>query len=124
MENIDRGAAVVLSAATTSSDSQKLDNLRWRGAQICVNITAVAGTGPTFTVIVEGHDAASGQYYTLLSSAALSAVGTTVLTVYPGAAVAANSVASNVLPKVWRIRYTIAGTTPAITATIGVNLIN
>ena len=123
MENTDRGAAVTLSAASASGDSEQLDNLHWRGAQIGVNITAITGTSPSITVIVEGFDAASGQYYTLLSSAALTATGFTLLTVYPGVTAAANGAAATVLPEVWRIRYTIAGTTPAITETIGANLI-
>jgi hypothetical protein len=121
--NVNIGPLVALSGASTSGNTVTQDNLQWRGLQLGINITAITGTSPSITVVVEGLDEASGQYYTLLSSAALSVAGFTPLTVYPGIAAAANSAASQVLPKSWRVRYTIAGTTPAVTATIGASLI-
>jgi hypothetical protein len=123
VNNVNIGPVVSLSGASTSGNTAAQDNPQWRGLQLGINITAIAGTSPTLTVIVEGLDEASGQYYTLLSSAALAATGFTLLSVYPGIAAAANSAASQVLPKSWRVRYTIAGTTPAVTATIGASLI-
>lgn len=114
---------LTLAAASASGQIVAQDNPFWRGVQIGVDITAITGTSPTLTVIVEGLDDASGKYYTLLSSAALTATGTTLLTVYPGVTAAANGAASQALPKTWRIRYTIGGTGPAVTATVGASLI-
>lgn len=119
MQNITLAAPVSLAAASASGNSNTLDNQFCRGVTVVVDITAITGTSPTLTVIIEGYDSTSGKFYTLLSSAALSAVGTTALTVYPGIAASANVAASAILPEFWRVRYTIGGTTPAVTATIG-----
>lgn len=113
---------LTLAAAAVSGSIPALDNPFWCGVQIGINITAITGTTPTLTVIIEGLDEASGVYYPLLSSAALAATGFTLLSLYPGIATAANASASQALPKSWRVRYVIAGTTPAVTATIGAGL--
>ena len=84
-----------------------------------VNITALTGTSPTLQVTISGKDAASGQYYTVLQSAVLAATGFTLLQIGAGLVAAANSVANAVMPSTFRISYTVGGTTPAVTATIG-----
>lgn len=114
---------LTLTAASASGAGGDQVNPSARGVQIGVNITAISGAGASLTVIVEGLDLASGQHYTLLSSAALTATGFTLLTVYPGAAVVANSSASTPLPRGWRVSYVIAGTTPSVTATVGASLV-
>lgn len=122
-ENTNTGALVTLAASAASGNSGDLTNLDARGLHLGINITALTGTTPTLTVIIEGKDTASGQYYTLLTSTALAAVAFTLLSVYPGITASANIAASQVLPRTYRIRYTIAGTTPAVTATIGASVI-
>lgn len=99
-------------------------NTNARGLHLTIDITAITGTGPTLTVTIQGKDAVSGKYYTILASAALSAVGTTVLRVYPALTAAANTAANDVLPRDWRVTYTIGGTTPAVTATIAAALLS
>ena len=84
-----------------------------------INITALTGTSPTLQVTVQGKHAASGQYYTSLQSAVLAATGFTLLSIAAGLVAAANTVANAVMPSVFRLSYTIGGTTPAVTATIG-----
>lgn len=116
--NIERGALLTRAAAAAGGNGTDQTNVNARGVTVVVDITAITGTGPTYTVTIEGKDPVSGKYFTLLASAALSAVGTTVLTVYPGCAAAANSVANLPLPRTWRVRDTIGGTTPAVTATV------
>ena len=98
-------------------------NVNGRGLQLGINISAISGTTPTLTVIIQGKDVASGQYYTLLASAALNATGFTLLTLYPGAPTTANSSAPQVLPRTWRVSWTISGTTPSVTGTIGASVI-
>lgn len=115
--------ALNLAASAANSDSGKLDNTGASGAHIVIDITAITGTTPTATFTVEGYDPVSGKYYTLLASAALNATGTTVLRIFPGATVAANLAANDVMPRTFRIRSTIAGTTPTVTATVAVNLL-
>lgn len=71
---------------------------------------------------IQGKDPNSGKYYTLLASAALGAVATTVLTVYPGLTASANVVANDFVPRTFRVITAVAGTGPAVTYTIGISL--
>lgn len=105
--------------ATASNTTLVFDNHNYCGAHIAVDITAISGTLPVLTVYIEGHDTASGKWYTLLASAALSLTGLNLLTIYPGVATVANVAVAQVLPATWRIRYTISGTGAAVTATFG-----
>jgi hypothetical protein len=112
-------SAITLVAASVSTDSGDLSNPYARGLTVVVDITALGGTTPTLTVTIEGKDPLSGKYYTLLASTALNAVATTVLKVYPTIPAVANASAQAPLPKTYRVRATIGGTTPAVTAKIG-----
>ena len=87
-----------------------------------INISALTGTGPTLTVTIQGKDAASGQYYTILASAALAAVAFTLLQVAPGITAAANTAANAKMPSTFRLQYVVAGTTPTVTATVGASI--
>lgn len=119
----DLGAAIMHTAASTGTTGVDIANTSHKGVKVVVDVTAISGTSPTLVVTIEGKDAASGKYYTLLASASLTATGTTVYTVYPGVAVTANVSASDVLPKTFRVRSTIGGTTPSVTATVGVTML-
>lgn len=123
--NIDAQSSVVslggVGAGTYNSGDTV--NHNHRGIQVGINITAITGTSPTLTVTIQGKDVASGQYYTLLASAALNATGFTLLTIYPGLTVAANSVANQVMPRTFNIKAVVGGTTPSVTATIGTSLV-
>ncbi len=108
-------------AGTTNSADQT--NPGARGVVVVADITAATGT-IAVTVSIQGKDAASGKYYTLLTSASLTGTGTTVLTVYPGLTPAANVTVSNVLPSTWRVVVVSGpGVTPAVTMTVGACLI-
>lgn len=108
-----------LSAASAGVIGPDLNNRSGdRGILVYIDITAISGTSPTLTVNLEGKDEFSGKYYTFLQSAALTAVGVTVLRVYPGLTAAANLTANDVLPGMYRVRTTIGGTSPSVTATI------
>jgi hypothetical protein len=118
--NVDNISAVpALAAAGVGASGVDQVNINGAGVQVVVDITAISGAGATLTLIVEGKDPVSGKYFPLLTSAGLTAISTTVLTVYPGIAVTANVTASTIVPRSWRVRYTITGTTPSVTATIG-----
>lgn len=120
--NVD-STLVTLSAASASGNSADQVNVNGRGVQLVIDVTAITGTTPSITVTIQGKDAASGKYYTLLQSAAISTVSTNLLTIYPGGLNAANVASPTVLPRTFRVLYSIAGTTPAITATIGASII-
>lgn len=116
--------ALKLTAAAANSDSGNLDIPGGTlGIHAIINIAAITGTTPSLTVTVEGFDPVSATYYTLLASAALTATGQTVLKIFPAATAAANLAASDIIPDTIRVRATVAGTTPAVTATVGLNVV-
>lgn len=110
---------ITLSASGTSGSSADQPNANDKGVIVVVDVTALTGTTPSIIVKIQGKDSLSGKYYDLLTSASISTVSTVVLTIYPGGLTTTNLASSTVLPPLWRVAYTIAGTTPAITATIG-----
>jgi hypothetical protein len=79
-----------------------LTNKSHRGVAVVVDITAESGTH-ALVVKIQGKCELSGKYYDILASASLTAVGTTVLRVYPGIAAASNVAASDLLPRTWRV---------------------
>lgn len=120
--NFDTAALQTLAAAAAgTSTSADQTNYNGRGVNVVVDLTTV--TTATVTVTVQGKDAASGKYYTLLTSTALATAGTTLLSVYPGNAVNANLDASLPLPRIWRVSTTIVGASAAVTGTIGASVI-
>ena len=121
--NIDTAALINYTAAAAGTNGTDQTNFNGRGVKLVIDITALTGVSPTLTVTVQGKDAASGKYYTILASAALAAVATTTLEIYPGIATAANATQGVTLPRVWRVITTITGTTPAVTATVGASVI-
>lgn len=120
--NQDGISLLALAAANASSNGADQSNLYSRGVTVVVDITAISGAGATLVVTIEGKDPVSGKYYTILASVGLTAIGTTVLKVYPDLTAAANVAINAPLPKTWRVKTTITGTTPAITATVGAAL--
>ena len=110
--NLLPALAAGIGVATHTSDT--LDNPNHRGVEVVIDVTAQSGAA--LTVTIEGYDPVSKKYYTLLASAALAAVATTVLTVYPGVTVAANAAVSRPLPSKWRVKAANASGT--VTATI------
>jgi hypothetical protein len=113
--------ALASAARTATNNSGDLLNANARGVEVIVDVTAAPGVD-TVTFTIQGKDATSGKYYTLLASAAVSAVGTTVLRVYPGTTAAANLVANLPVPRVWRVLATHSAAT-SFTYSVGANLI-
>lgn len=114
--------ALTLTAAAAGSSSADMENQFGSAAHVVIDITAISGVGASLTVTVEGKDPTSGKYYTIIASAALMAVATTVLRIFPAVVVAAGVSANDFLPRTFRVSAAVAGTTPAVTAKIGVNL--
>lgn len=118
MDNQETGAIITHNAASAGVIGADRNATQFKGVLLFIHISAISGTSPTLTVTIEGKAQASGQYYTVLQSAALSAVGLTVLRIYPGLTAAANLVANDILPASYRITTAIGGTTPSVSATI------
>jgi hypothetical protein len=90
--------------ALTGSDQY---NDGFPGCLVFININTA--TTAAMTVNIEGKSpVGTSEYYTILSSASLTATGLTVLEVYPGIGETANVSVSTVLPPTWRI--TVTGT--------------
>lgn len=97
--------AVLPSAARTATPDTYEFEHDGSALHLVVDVTAVTAT-PSITVTVAGVDRVSGKTYTLLASAAITGTGTTVLKIGRGLTAAANSVANDVLPPVFRVTVT------------------
>src|SRR5262245_12342957 len=82
-----------------------------RGVRLVVNMTA-AGTG-SITVAIQGKDKQSGQYYAILTGAAITTNSVNIYTVFPGATAAANVTANDFIPEIWRWVATAGNANPA-----------
>lgn len=96
-------------------------NYNHRGLHLVIDATAAAAT-PSVVFTIQGLDVISGKYYTILASAAVTGISTTVLRVYPALTVAANLVASDILPRSWRLIAT-HGDADSLTYSVGASLI-
>lgn len=114
-------AILLPSAARTATSvvSADITNTQWRGGHFIVNVSAYASG--TYTPTIQGKDPASGTYYTILEGNAISATGTTVLKVYPGATPIAGGVASDIIPKTFRVSMA-ASSTATVTYSVGASL--
>lgn len=86
--------------ATVASDT--FANPGWRGLILVIDATASAAT-PSVVFTIQGYSPLGDDHFTILASAAITGTGTTVLRVYPGLTAAANTVANDVLPHLWRV---------------------
>lgn len=116
-----QGTVLASAARTASVDSADLTNYNARGVHVIIDATAITAT-PSITATIQGKDTLSGKYYTILASAAITGVSTTILRVYPGITTAANLAAADVLPRTWRVSV-VAGDADSITYSIGYSLI-
>jgi len=95
---------------------------RYRGIKLFINVSALAAT-PSVVPKIEMVDSLSGAVSAaLLTGAAITATGVTVLTVYPGVTVAANVSAADVLPDAIRVTMT-HGDADSITYSVAAHLI-
>lgn len=113
--------ATARTTAFTSDDLRSEDpDEGFRGVQLIVNVTTASGF--TITPSIEGKGP-FGNYYTLLTGAAITASGTTVLRVFPGATPSPNATANDHLPLTWRVKVAVGDAT-AVTYTVAANLLD
>jgi hypothetical protein len=113
---------ILASAARTASvDSADQSNPYHRGVRIHIDATVLPGSASSNVFTVQGRSA-SGDYYTLLASAAIVGTGDTYLYIYPGATVAANAGANLALPPVWRVSVA-SGNANSLTYSVGAELL-
>ncbi len=111
------------SAARTATPTAvtQINSRAERGGHFIINVTAANAT-PSVVPTVEAYDAASDTWYVILTGAAITATGKTVLKVYPGITVAANVSVSDLLPQTWRLVMTHADA-DSITYTVAAYLV-
>jgi hypothetical protein len=118
-------ASLALSgAAAQTINGNDFTSMQGIGMKLVVDVTAISGTTPGLTVVIEGKDPISGKYYTILSSAVITAVSTVVLNVYPGLTAAANLKADDIIPTVWRVKAVVTGTGITLAATVVATLLH
>ncbi len=109
-------------ARTATTNGSDLESRAGRGIHVVIDVTAIASS-PSVVFTIQGKDATSGKYYTILASAAITGTGTTVLRVFPGATAANNTIANDSLPGLWRIIAT-HGNSDSITYSVGASYVN
>jgi hypothetical protein len=112
-------ATTILASAARTATPTKVDQTNYaaRGVIVVIDVTAITAT-PSVTFTIQGKDPLSGKYFTILASAAITGVGTTVLRVAPGLTAAANLVANDVLPQTWAVDA-VHGDSDSITYSVG-----
>jgi len=113
-------------ARTASGNSADQTNYNARGVIVFVNVTAVSGSfaaGEGLRVEIQGKDPTSGTYFTLVTATpARTTPGVETILVYPGATDVDGQIKVQndiPLPRTWRISYTITGTNPSFTFSVG-----
>lgn len=89
-------------ARTTTPTAVVVNSGRAKELRIVIDATAITAT-PSVVFTVDGQDSTSGKWFNIITSAAIVAVGTTVLTVALGVTVAANVAVSAPLPQTFRV---------------------
>jgi len=116
------GLTIEASAArTTTANGTTITNASGRGAMFYINVSAASGTTPTLVVQLQVQDPVSTSWIDITGAATPTITGTglSMLTVCPGIVEAANTKVAQGLPRVFRFRWTIGGTTPSFTFSIG-----
>jgi hypothetical protein len=117
--------ATAQGAGTLSSSTLRgrEKNYSSRGARATMVISGKSGTIDV-VLRLRRYDKASGTFINLLSSASQTADGTTTITVHPELTAAANSIAKDFIGEEFDIQVANgAGSTPAWTGTVGVELL-
>jgi len=116
------GGTIEASAArNVTANGTTITNASGRGAMFYINVSAVSGTTPTLVAQLQVQDPVSLGWIDVgpAVTPTITGVGLTMLTVCPGISEAANSRVAQGLPRTFRFRWTIGGTTPSFTFSIG-----
>jgi hypothetical protein len=98
-------------------------NAMGRGVRATINISGKTGT-ISAVFDIEAYDPASGTWTALLTSAALTGNGTTVLTVHPDLPASANLIAQNLVGEQFRVKLVSGtGSSPSFNCTVGICLL-
>lgn len=111
------GVLAALAARTAAYTGDTMYNPGAVGLRVDVHISSINAVTPSVTFKIQKLNQASGVWADVIASAAKVAVGTFSLTVAPSVAAAANEVAEEEAPGVWRV-VTAVGDADAMTYAI------
>jgi len=122
---------VLASATRTASGvSSNQTNYNARGVIVWVNVTAVSGTfaaGEGLFIAVSGRDPVSGVFsWVAPRIGPYTTTGFHKIVIYPGATDTGGQFTTEndiPLPRTWRVSYTITGTNPSFTFSVGASYI-
>lgn len=106
--NNEATALLASAARSTTQTVATQTNYNGRGVALILNVTAVPGA-QSLTLSINAVDTISGATVALGTTAAITATGTYLLTIYPGIAAVANSRVSDVVPRKWNAVVTASG---------------
>lgn len=113
---------VYASTARTATPTASVFTMRGRrGLHVVIDVTSITAS-PSVVPTIECFDPLSSKWYAVLTGAAVTATGTTVLKVYPGIAASANAAASDIIPDEWRVVMT-HGDSDSITYSVSAHLV-
>jgi hypothetical protein len=111
---------------TASFSGATQTNYNASGALITILLGTVSGTTPTFVAQLQGSPDGGTTWINIpgAATASIAATGNYSINCYPGSPTVAGAAtsgnvasASYVLPRTWRVNYTIGGTTPSFALT-------
>ena len=108
-------------ARTATPAAAEFDAGGHHGLHLVIDVTAVTAT-PSVVPSIDFHDNLSGKWCNLLTGAAITATGTTVLKIYPGIAAVANAAAPDCIHGRMRLALT-HGDSDSATYSAAVHLI-
>jgi hypothetical protein len=107
--NSDTVTVFASASRTTTTTSSDFTNYGAAGANVFTRVSNIHGGTPSITVTIQGKDDLSGQYYTIITSAAITTVSSNRLRVAYDLTAGA-TIAKDFLPRTWRIVVTHADT--------------
>ena len=113
---------VASATQTTTGNGSDYDTEGIKDAVVFLNISAASGTTPTLDVKIQGKDPVSAAYKDLCAFTQKTTTGTAIIVLGTGAANTAETddAWENPLPKKIRAAWTIGGTTPSFTFSLGI----
>lgn len=90
-------------ARTATENSADFVNFNAKGLHAIINVTALSAS-PSIVATIQGKDPISGTYYDILEGLPITTTGINILKVYPGISAFVNQSASDILPRIYRVR--------------------
>lgn len=121
---LDKNVAQTVFASAARTATSSVDwagNMSCKGIELFIDVTASAGT-PSVVFTINNLDPSSGKTRTVITSAAITGTGTTILRVYPGVTTSANVAVSDFIAPFGRITATHANA-DSITYSVTANFI-